>query len=94
MLNFGQFREVPTVEKKSRPENSSSRILSPLSPRSHSLAPLARIPSDRTDSIHSILGRGPHIWFYRLWSWRRDSLASLATLRAMSRPFLFFLSQR
>ena len=58
MLNFSQFREVPMVEKKSHPENSSSRVSSPLSPRSHSLTPLARIPSDRTDSIHSILGRG------------------------------------
>ena len=34
MLNFGQFREVPTVEKKLCPENSSSHISSPLSPPS------------------------------------------------------------
>ena len=56
MLNFDQFREVPTVEKKSRPENSPSRVSSPLSPRPYAHCPLAPIPSDRGDSIYSILG--------------------------------------
>ena len=45
MLNFDQFREVPTVEKKkSRLENSPSHILSLLSPCSYPHCPLLPFP--------------------------------------------------
>ena len=83
---------APMVEKKSRPENSSSRI--PTVP----LLPFPRPPC--SDFLWSGWLNPLNTWswptylVYNLWSWRRDSLAPLATIRAMSWPFLFFLSQR
>ena len=79
---------VPKVEKKSRPENSSSRI--PTVP----LLPFPRPPC--SDFLWSGWLNPLNTWswpaylVYNLWSWRRDSLAPLATIRAMSQSFLFF----
>ena len=101
MLNFDQFREVPTVEKKISPRNSPSCISSPLSPYSHPHCPLALIPT--VPCSHSLWSdwlnllntwSWPAYLVYHLWSWRCDSLAPLVTLRALSRLFLFFFSQR
>ena len=98
--NLGKF---PRLKKKS-PENfSKSRLIqygsSPtVSDPSHSLLPtlLPSLinPSDQTDS--RILGRGPHIWFYHLRSWRVATWFSGTSghSQGLVSFFFFFFFQR
>ena len=79
--------------KKSRLENSSSHVSSLLSPLSHSHCPLAPILSDRTDSIYSILGHGPHIWLSPLELATQFS-GTLGYSQGLVTPLLFFFFQR